>query len=90
MPGSDGKDGFNRSTSIELIDLTSKKVILSGPAPPNTTSVLLSPAGSAVATIIKNEMEFDKPSQIDIWKITGKNISHWVSFQPYAERGYPR
>ena len=74
---------------VELIDLQTRKVLVSGPAPSGTGKLALSPSGTAVATSPKEHGGPDSTGRIDFWKIAGKKVEHWISFAPYVMNTWP-
>ncbi len=74
---------------IELVDLVTRKQVVTGAAPPNTKKAILSPAGTKIATIPEVLGANEGTGQIDFWKIDGKNVDHWISFAPYRQYAWP-
>lgn len=79
----------NAPARIDLLDLSSRKKILSGSAPPGTKRVYLSPSGRRVITIPEEFHDPETTGQLDAWKIDGRTIEHWVSFAPYTSYSWP-
>ncbi|QEG34381.1 SHD1 domain-containing protein [Bythopirellula goksoeyrii] len=74
---------------VEIVDLSSRKVVASGPAPPGTSKLVLSPSGTTIATAQSDLHGDDSSGQVDIWKLADKKISHLVSFVPYVMNTWP-
>lgn len=74
---------------IELVNLATRKRVVSGAAPPNTKKAILSQSGARVATIPEVMGADDGTGQVDFWKIDGKSIDHWISFAPYRQYAWP-
>ena len=74
---------------VELVDLKARKVIASGPAPSGTGQLSFSPGGTVAASFPSEIHGPDSTGRVDFWKISGGDISHWVSFVPYIQDAWP-
>jgi hypothetical protein len=83
-------DGFEDDVpTVELIDLESREVALTGPAPPGTGRLAMSPTGGRVASVQSEWHGRDSTGIVDFWKIADKKVSHWISFAPYVMNTWP-
>lgn len=85
MPGAGRAD----KARVQLLDLARRRVIASGEAPDNTAKVRLSPSGTRIVSIPDDRHNSER-GQLDFWKIDENQVSHWISFQPYAPEGWPK
>jgi hypothetical protein len=74
---------------VELIDLKTRKVLLTGPAPPGTEKLAMSLSGTAFATLPGDFGGPENTGRADFWKIEGKKVEHWISFVPYVMKTWP-
>ena len=74
---------------VELIDLQTRKMLVTGPAPAGTGKLALSPSGSTVATSPADHGGSKSTGRIDFWKIADKKVDHLVSFVPYVMNAWP-
>ena len=83
------RQGRDRPMRVELVDLKTRRQLLSGNAPPGSKKVAFSPSGKHALTLPEKWSASEDPGQVDFWNIEGKTISHWFSFQPYAPKKWP-
>ncbi|MCA9232102.1 MAG: hypothetical protein KDA57_15745, partial [Planctomycetales bacterium] len=81
--------GEEGPSQVELVDLTSRKSVLKGPAPPGTGKVRISPGGGSLATLAAENIGARSNGRVAFWKLKDKDISHWISFSPYVMNSWP-
>ena len=81
------EDSFPR---LEIVDLQTRKPVLTGPAPPGTRRIVASPSGTLLATVqAEDHGDSAVGGQVDFWKFEDLKISHLISFSPYVMNTWP-
>ena len=74
---------------VELIDLKTRKSLVSGPALPGSEELEMSSSGATVATLPEEHGGSESTGRVDFWKLVGKKVEHWISFVPYVMNSWP-
>ena len=74
---------------LTLLDMQTRKTLLTGPAPPNTEELVVSPGGKLVATLPGRTRGPESDGLVHFWKLDGKKIEHLLGFAPYIQNAWP-
>ncbi len=80
----------NERAFVQLIDVASGKVVLTGPAPEGTGRLAASPSGRRLATFPGTHGGSDSNGMLHVWDLEGEKPAHALGFVPYNMYSWPK